>query len=69
MNQPKNLDVMGITSKAINEFILTDRINLLNILDNSGIESLKTELLKDIERVKNTVPIGTKTHQENYDIS
>ena len=57
MNQPKNLDVMGITSKAI------------NVLDNSGIESLKTELLKDIERVKNTVPIGTKTHQENYDIS
>ena len=69
MNQPKNLDVMGITSKAINEFILTDRINLLNILDNSGIESLKTELLKDIERVKNTVPIGTKTYQKNYDIS
>jgi len=55
MNQPKNLDVMGITSKAINEFILTDRINLLNILDNSGIESLKTELLKDIERVKQTI--------------
>ena len=69
MKTPKNLDVMGITSKAINEFILTDRINLLNILNTSGIESLKTELLKDIERVKNTVPIGTKTYQKNYDIS
>lgn len=54
MNQPKNLDVMGITTKAINEFILTDRINLLNILNTSGVESLKTELLKDIERVKQT---------------
>ena len=69
MKTLKNLDVMGITTKAINEFILTDRINLLNILNTSGVESLKTELLKDIERVKNTVPIGTKTYQKNYDIS
>ena len=69
MKTLKNLDVMGITTKAINEFILTDRINLLNILNTSGVESLKTELLKDIERVKNTVPIGIKTYQENYDIS
>lgn len=55
MKTQKNLDVMGITTKAINEFILTDRINLLNILNTSGVESLKTELIKDIERVKQTI--------------